>query len=85
MICPLGSTLSFYSHPMKCNIYLSCLNDRILTMECPEGLHFSGKHQKCMDPKLAKCEQTYDPIVTDESTEQAKSTEKFNAFDMLFK
>lgn len=56
MVCPFGSVISYFSHPSECNIYIACLNGRISTMECPEGTHFSGKFQKCMDPLLAKCE-----------------------------
>ena len=48
--------ISYFSHPSDCHIYLACLNGRITKMECPEGTHFSGKYQKCMDPVLAKCE-----------------------------
>jgi hypothetical protein len=55
MQCPLNSMINFYAHPSECNVYLSCLNGKLATMQCPNGLFFSGKYQKCVEASMSEC------------------------------
>ncbi len=39
----------------SCRCYFSCSNGVPISMECPEGLHFSDELDVCMFPKDANC------------------------------
>ena len=72
MTCPIGSMVNFYANPSECHVYHSCSNGVVTTMECPKGLHFSGKHQKCVEPSLSSCNKNQS---NEESAEQEDSEE----------
>ncbi|XP_035223247.1 fibrillin-3-like isoform X2 [Stegodyphus dumicola] len=65
--CPHAN--GFFPVKGNCESFYQCSNGQSYLLKCPNGLHFSFKHQLCERPCLAECDKSID--CTSSTTEES--------------